>query len=135
MPKELLNRILFVEDDPDIQEVARMALELIGGFTVVTASSGKEALELLDVVKPQLILLDVMMPEMDGPTTLKKIHTQANWTDIPVIFLTAKVQEEDRKEYKELGAIDTIAKPFDPMNISNHIKQIWKNYSVIKKEN
>ncbi len=128
MSNDPLNRILFVEDDPDIQEVARMALELVGGFFVATASSGQEAIAMLDIVKPQLILLDVMMPEMDGPTTLQKIREIPAWADTPIVFLTARIQEQDRLEYQEMGATGFIAKPFDPMTLADNIKKIWQEY-------
>jgi two-component system OmpR family response regulator len=120
-----LSRILFVEDDPDIQAVARMALELVGGFTVVTCSSGQEALQQAPTVRADLILLDVMMPGMDGPTTLKELRGLTLTATTPVIFMTAKVQPQERAYYESLGAVGVIAKPFDPMGLSTTIQEIW----------
>ncbi len=120
-----LSRILFVEDDPDIQAVVRMALELVGGFTVVTCSSGREALQQAPTIQPDLILLDVMMPGMDGPTTLRELRGLALTATTPVIFMTAKVQPQERAYYESLGAVGVIAKPFDPMGLSATIQEIW----------
>ena len=122
-----LNKILHVEDEPDIQEVARMALEAIGGFTVETCSSGQEAIDKAPVFSPDLILLDVMMPGMDGPKTLQELRKIPEFVDPPVIFMTAKVQGGEIDEFKRLGAIDVIAKPFDPVALSDQIREIWNN--------
>ncbi|HJM51929.1 MAG TPA: response regulator [Alphaproteobacteria bacterium] len=122
---ETLERILFVEDEPDIQQVARMALELAGGFTVEVCSSGPEALERAPGFAPQLFLLDVMMPGMDGPTTLAELRQLPQLAATPVIFMTAKVQPAEVAQYRELGAIDVIAKPFDPMKLADTIREMW----------
>jgi two-component system, OmpR family, response regulator len=123
-----LQRILYVEDEPDIQQVAEVALEMVGGFTLNTCSSGEEAMKEALSFKPELFLLDVMMPGMDGPTTLKALRTQPGLADIPVIFMTAKVQPSEVVELKSLGALEVIAKPFDPMALANQIKQIWQQH-------
>jgi two-component system OmpR family response regulator len=120
-----LVRILYVEDEPDIQTVARLALEALGGFTVEICSSGSEALERAPGFKPQLILLDVMMPVMDGLETLKRLRGMAQFADTPVIFMTAKVQPGEVAGYKEIGAVDVIPKPFDPMALSGQVQAIW----------
>ena len=120
-----LIRILYVEDEPDIQAVARMALEALGGFTVEVCSSGKEAIERAPVFQPQFILLDVMMPGMDGPTTLKGLRALPQTATTPVTFMTAKVQADEVAQYKALGAVDVIAKPFDPMSLASKVEQIW----------
>lgn len=120
-----LKRLLFVEDEPDIQVVARLALEAVGGFQVEICSSGNEALAKSPNFGPDLILLDVMMPGMDGPTTLKALREQPLTATTPVIFMTAKVQPYEVAEYKRLGALDVIAKPFDPMQLSATINAIW----------
>ncbi len=120
-----LTRILYVEDEPDIQMVARLALETLGGFTVAICSSGNEALERAPEFQPQLILLDVMMPEMDGPTTLGKLRGLSQFASTPVIFMTAKVQPGEVAGYKEIGAVDVIPKPFDPMTLSSQVQAIW----------
>ncbi|MFA7279928.1 MAG: response regulator [Sterolibacterium sp.] len=123
---EKLTRILYVEDEPDIQVVARLALEAVGGFTVEVCSSGSEALSKFSAFRPQLILLDVMMPNMDGPTTLGKLRQLPDFAATPVIFMTAKVQPQEVASYKQLGAKDVIAKPFDPMNLASTVKDIWE---------
>jgi two-component system OmpR family response regulator len=122
----LLQRILYVEDEPDIQAVAKLALEMVGGFTVNICSSGEEALREVTAFAPDLILLDVMMPGMDGPSTLKALREMPSAADVPVIFMTAKVQPDEVAHYKSLGALDVIPKPFDPMNLSNQISALWK---------
>ncbi len=90
-----LSKILYVEDEPDIQAVAKIALESVGGLTTEVCSSGNEALEKVSVFKPDLILLDVMMPNMDGPTTMKAIREIPEFTTTPVVFMTAKVQPQE----------------------------------------
>ena len=123
-----LKYIMHVEDDPSIQQVAKIALEAVGGFNVHTCGSGKQALTDYPSVTPQLILLDVMMPGMDGPTTLQQLQTQYDLTKVPVVFMTAKVQSNEVASYKALGAADVVAKPFDPMALSNQIRQIWFDF-------
>ncbi|MAF96254.1 MAG: hypothetical protein CMM60_10945 [Rhodospirillaceae bacterium] len=120
-----LQRILYVDDEPDIQEVAKMTLEAIGGFTVETCNSGQEAIEKAAGFAPDLILLDVMMPGMDGPSTLQELRKLPKITETPVIFMTAKVQAQEIEEYKKMGAADVITKPFDPMTLSEQVKKIW----------
>ncbi len=121
-----LKRILYVEDEPDIQAVARLALEMVGGYTLEVCGSGREALEKAPGFAPQLILLDVMMPGMDGPETLKAMRGMAELAALPVIFMTAKVQPSEVAHYKELGVADVIPKPFDPMTLPTAIQSIWE---------
>jgi len=123
-----LNRILFVEDDPDIQAVGQLALEAVGGFKVTTCSSGGEALTVAPTFAPDLILLDVMMPGMDGPETLRQLRTLAATRNTPVVFMTAKVQRHEVAQYLALGAVNVIAKPFDPMTLAATIREIWTTY-------
>jgi CheY-like chemotaxis protein len=125
MAVSTLKRVLFVEDEVDIQIVARLALEAVGGFQVSICSSGQEALANAPNFGPDLILLDVMMPGMDGPSTLKALRELPLTASTPVIFMTAKVQPYEVAEYKRLGALDVIAKPFDPMRLSATINAIW----------
>jgi CheY-like chemotaxis protein len=120
-----LQRILFVEDDLDIQAVARMALEAVGGFTVEVCDSGHDAIETAPTFQPDLILLDVMMPGMDGPTTFGALRAIPQTSCTPVIFMTAKIQNHEVERYKTLGAAGVIAKPFDPMQLSAQITAIW----------
>ncbi len=125
---QTLQRILLVEDDPDIQAIAKLALEAVGGFTVEVCSSGQAALEQAPQMQPDLILLDVMMPGMDGPTTLHHLRQLDPMVNTPIIFMTAKVQNHEIEAYKAMGAIDVIAKPFDPMTLADTVKQIWTRY-------
>jgi len=120
-----LNRILYVEDEPDIRMVAQMALQAVGGFTVIACASGQEALDAAPGAGADLLLLDVMMPGMDGPTTLKGLRELPATASTPVIFMTAKVQAAEVAVYKGLGALEVIPKPFDPMELSTQIQRIW----------
>lgn len=126
---ESLKKILYVEDEPDIAYIARLALETIGGFEVVVCENGNKALLEAPVYLPDLIMLDVMMPEMDGPATLKELRKNPILAQTPVVFMTAKVQPAEISMYKELGAIDVIPKPFDPMTLAERIKVIWSRRS------
>jgi CheY-like chemotaxis protein len=121
-----LARILYVEDEPDIRAIAQMALEAVGGFTVIACASGSEALASAPGAGADLLLLDVMMPGMDGPSTLKALRELSATANTPVIFMTAKVQAAEVAQYRELGAIDVIHKPFDPMELSTQINRIWE---------
>ncbi len=120
-----LERILYVEDEPDIQAVAKIALEMVGGFTLQVCSSGQEALDSAEGFAPQLVLLDVMMPGMDGPTTLQNLRQLPALASVPVVFMTAKVQPQEVAHYKSLGAVDVIPKPFDPMSLAEQVRAIW----------
>ena len=124
-----LKKILYVEDEPDIQMIARVALENVGGFELLVCNSGAEALEKAADFYPDLFLLDVMMPGMDGPTTLLELRKIPNLEDIPVMFMTAKVQPQEIEFLKSLDVADVIAKPFDPMNLANNIRDSWKHIS------
>ncbi|MEZ5705934.1 MAG: response regulator [Burkholderiaceae bacterium] len=123
-----LSRVMYVEDEPDIQAVARVALQAVGGFTVQICSSGEEALREVPRFRPDLILLDVMMPGMDGPGTLAALRTLPGFERIPVAFMTAKVQPSEVEHYKSLGALDVVAKPFDPMKLADQIRLIWADH-------
>jgi len=120
-----LTRILYVEDDGDIRTVASFALKAVGGFTVEACASGEEALARAEGFAPQLILLDVMMPGMDGPTTLERLRSLPSMAEVPAVFMTAKVQPQEITRYRELGSLDVISKPFDPMTLSASVRQIW----------
>ncbi|HLY11935.1 MAG TPA: response regulator [Planctomycetota bacterium] len=121
-----LHRILMVEDEPDIQAVARVALEAVGGFSVDMCSSGREALERVKSCAPDLILMDVMMPGLDGPSTLQQLRADPATAGYPVIFMTAKVQSHEVKRYRDIGGLGVIAKPFDPMTLADSVRTIWE---------
>ena len=120
-----LTRILYAEDEPDIQAVAKLALEMVGGFQVLICGTGIEALEKVQDFAPDLVLLDVMMPGMDGPTALQRLRADPATAAIPAIFLTAKVQPSEVARFQALGALDVIAKPFDPMTLAAQVRQVW----------
>lgn len=120
-----LSRILYVEDEADIRTVAKMALESLGGFQVLECPSGKDALDAAPRFAPELILLDVMMPGMDGPTTLAELRKLGGLKDVPVVFMTAKVQPPEIDYYKSLGAVEVIVKPFDPMTLADQVRAAW----------
>nr|WP_315469297.1 response regulator [uncultured Undibacterium sp.] len=125
-----ISRILYVEDDLDIQAVAQIALEVVGGFTLKTCSSGAEAIAAIEQgFVPDLLLLDVMMPNMDGPTTLGELRKKQTTLSTPVIFMTAKVQSSEQDYYFTLGAIGVIAKPFDPMTLASQVRSLWEKVS------
>jgi len=127
MVKEL-KRILYVEDEPDIQAVAKIALESVGGFTVEICSSGFEALEKGSDFNPDLLLLDVMMPGMDGVSTLQELRKQPGLATTPAMFMTAKVRPSEVEQLRKEGAIDVIPKPFDPMTLSENLKSLWNKH-------
>jgi CheY-like chemotaxis protein len=117
MPK----RILIVDDEDDIREVAALSLETVAGYDVITASSGAAAVSIAAEQQPDAIVLDVMMPEMDGPTTFQKLRAQASTASIPVVFLTAKVQPSERARFSSLGAAAVLSKPFDPLTLASEL--------------
>ena len=122
-----LQRILHVEDDRSIQAVAKVALEAVGGFQVLSCSGGQEALDKVLDFAPHFILLDVMMPDMDGPQTLERLRNLSDLQQIPVAFMTAKVQPQEVEHYRQLGALDVIVKPFDAMKLAGQVRAIWSS--------
>lgn len=120
-----LHKILYVEDEPDIQAIAEMSLQVVGGFEVSLCNSGDEAIEKAEGIAPDLILLDVMMPGMDEPTTLQNLRKISSLDAVPIVFMTAKAMSSEIEELKALGAVDVIPKPFDPMELPDRIRAIW----------
>jgi len=120
-----LHKILYVEDESDIQSIARLALETVGGLELKVCSSGQEAIEVAEEYDPDLILLDVMMPGMDGPSTLAELRKIPALEGRPVVFMTAKVQPHEVAHYREIGAVDVIAKPFDPMTLADQVRKVY----------
>ncbi len=117
-------RILIIDDAEDIREVAQVSLEIIGGWEVLTASSGREGMAKALAEQPDAILLDVMMPEQDGPTTFLQLQANSATQHIPVILLTAKALAGDRRMFAELGVVSVIAKPFEPMFLASQVAQV-----------
>ncbi len=126
--KPPLSRILLVEDEPDIRTVAQLSLTALGGLTVECCASGAEALERIPEFRPDMVLLDVMMPGMDGPSTLGRLRADSATARIPVVFMTARVQPQEVVAYRAIGAIDVVAKPFDPMALPQQLRDIWDRH-------
>lgn len=123
-----LKRVLYVEDDPDIRAVARIALEVVGNFEVAVFATGEEALEQAEAFAPDLFLLDVMLPGMDGDETLIELRKQPKLADIPAMFMTAKIQPEELAKLKSSGALGVISKPFDAMTLATQMRAIWQQH-------
>lgn len=128
-PMQLKN-ILHVDDHSDILVVAQLALEKLGGYSVSTCTSGEEMLASVRERTPDLILLDVMMPRMDGLTALKLLRDIPAGRDVPVIFVTANIQPDDVAEYRKHGAIGVITKPFNPMTLARTIAALWGEFQA-----
>lgn len=118
-------RVLLVEDDDAVRRVAVLALERVGKETVLACSHGAEALDRVDGFAPDIVLLDVMMPEMDGPQTLAALRARERWADVPVVFLTAKVSPEETEALRALGAAGVLAKPFEPLRLAAQVRAIY----------
>ncbi len=114
-------KILIIDDEDDIREVAALSLESVAGWDVIRASSGAQGLARAAEQRPDAILLDVMMPGMDGPTTFKELRKNPATAKIPVLLLTAKVQGNDQRRFADLGVNAVLFKPFDPMTLSEQI--------------
>ncbi len=117
----MTKRVLIIDDEPDIREVAQLSLEMVRGWEVVSAGSGAEGLRRAGEEKPDAILLDVMMPEMDGPAVLARLQSDPATAEIPVLFLTAKVQGADQRHLAGMGVIGVLAKPFDPLTLADEM--------------
>ena len=120
-------RILHVDDEEDIRMIVSLALEVVGGLEIMQCASGAEAIAAAPGFAPDILLLDVMMPEMTGNATLIKLRELPQFATTPVIFMTAKVQDEEIRSLKALGAIEVISKPFDPITLAQMIVTIWRD--------
>ncbi len=118
-----IREVLLVDDEPDLRDIARISLSTLAGWTVRTAANGREALEALAEHKPDVILLDSMMPDMDGPTAVARFREHGAG-DVPVVFVTARTRKEDVQAYLALGARGVIAKPFDPLRLADEVRRI-----------
>ena len=125
MPERALNRICYVEDDEDIQRIVRMSLERIGKMTVTVVGDPTKAIDAIIEFKPDLVMLDWMMPVMDGPTVFRTMKTLPETSGLPVVFITAKAAQRDLDELKALGAAGTISKPFSPRDLPEQLRAIW----------
>jgi two-component system, OmpR family, response regulator len=125
MPDRPLNRICYVEDDEDIQRIVRMSLERVGKMTVEVIGDPTKAIEAMGEFHPDLVMLDWMMPAMDGPTLFKQMKLRPDTSTLPVVFITAKAAQRDLDELKALGAAGTISKPFSPKDLPEQLRAIW----------
>ena len=114
-------RVLLIDDEDDIREIAQLSLEMVAHWDVLTASSGHEGIERAAAEQPDAILLDVMMPDLDGPATLRRLRATPSTREIPVVFVTAKVKACGPETFESLGVRGVIAKPFDPLQLSNQV--------------
>jgi len=121
-----MQRLTYVEDEPDIRAIAEFALREIGGYEVDVCASGPEALERTPAFNPDIIILDVMMPGMDGIETYQRLRAIPALAQIPIIFMTAKAMKHETDRYRALGAADVIPKPFDPITLPERIQEIWQ---------
>jgi CheY-like chemotaxis protein len=124
-----VHRVLIIDDEDDIREVAALSLEATVGWEILTASSGREGIATAAREKPDAILMDVMMPEMDGPTTFKQLQANPATASIPVVLLTAKVQGVDQRRFAGLGVAAVLFKPFDPLTLATQISEVlgWQD--------
>ena len=125
MPSRPLNRICYVEDDEDIQRIARMSLERIGKLTVCVCGDPMKAIDNMKSFGPDLVLLDWMMPGMDGPTLYKKMKEHPETQALPVVFITAKASQTELDDLIRMGALGTISKPFSPKDLPDQLRALW----------
>jgi two-component system, OmpR family, response regulator len=125
MPARPLNRICYVEDDEDIQRIVRMSLERVGKMTVAVVSDPTQAIAAMTEFRPDLVMLDWMMPVMDGPTLFRQMKLRPETSALPVVFITARASQPDLDELKTLGAAGTISKPFSPKDLPDQLRAIW----------
>jgi CheY-like chemotaxis protein len=126
MSQGRLRTVLYVDDEPDIREIVELSLGLVEGLNVEVCESGERALQRLPDITPDLVLLDVMMPGTDGPTTLQRMRADPRFANIPVVFVTAKAMPAEVARFRALGAVAVIAKPFDPLQFGQQIVAIWE---------
>lgn len=126
MPTRPLEKVLYVEDDEDIQRIVRMSLERVGKMVVEIVSNSTQAIERMKAFKPDLVMLDWMMPEMDGPTLFRKMQEDPEVASLPVIFITAKASPRELEELVRLGAKGTISKPFSPKDLPDQLRSLWQ---------
>lgn len=124
---EIFNRVMCVEDDPDIRMILEFSLGRMGGLKLCLCESGARALEQVETFLPQLVLLDVMMPELSGPQTLLKLRELPSMQGVPVVFLTAKAMQDEVEALLEHGATGVIVKPFDPVTLPQNIRIYWEH--------
>jgi CheY-like chemotaxis protein len=132
----MVPRILIIDDEADIREVTALTLETVAGWQVIQAPSGAQGIRRASLEQPDAILLDVMMPDIDGPTTFQILKQNGTTTHIPILLLTAKVQGQDRRKLDALGAAAILSKPFDPLTLAADISKIlgWQDGFIPKND-
>ena len=125
MPDRPLTKICYVEDDEDIRRIVRMSLERIGKMTVEVVGDPMVAIEAMKSFSPDLVMLDWMMPGMDGPTLFKKMKEHPETGALPVVFITAKASQAELDDLVRMGAVGTISKPFNPKDLPDQLRAIW----------
>lgn len=123
-----LKKILYAEDEPDVQTVVELTVQALSDYEIKICDNGRILLDNVEEYSPDLILLDVMMPEMDGPTTLKALQSNEKTKKIPVIFMTAKAQSHEIENFQQEGILGVITKPFDPMLLCSEIGKLWEGF-------
>lgn len=122
-------KILYAEDEPDVQTVVEITVQSMSNHDIKVCSNGRQLLNCVEEYNPDLILLDVMMPEMDGPTTFENLMLNEGTKDIPVIFMTAKAQTHEVEIFMKSGVIGIITKPFDPLVLCSELEKIWERHN------
>jgi two-component system, OmpR family, response regulator len=125
LPNRPLNRVCYVEDDEDVQRIVRLSLEKLGKMTVEVVTDPNLAIDAMTAFGPDLVLLDWMMPGMDGPTLFRRMKEKAETRSLPVVFITAKAAQTDLSELLALGAAGAISKPFSPKDLPDQLRAIW----------
>ncbi|HUG76647.1 MAG TPA: response regulator [Burkholderiales bacterium] len=125
MPDRPLNRVCYVEDDEDIQRIVRVSLERVGKMTVEVVGDPTVAIKAMTAFRPDLVMLDWMMPAIDGPTLFRQMKLRPETSALPVVFITAKAAQRDLDELMALGAAGTISKPFSPKDLPDQLRAIW----------
>ena len=125
MPAQPLTRVLCVEDDDDIRRILRLSLEKVGGMTVELVADPADAMESIIAFRPELVMLDWMMPEIDGPALLRRMRENPATRGLPIVFVTAKASPRELAELRALGAAGTISKPFAPKDLPDQLRSIW----------
>jgi DNA-binding response OmpR family regulator len=126
MPDRPLIRICYVEDDEDIQRIVRMSLERVGKMTVEVVGDPTMAIDAINAFKPDLVMLDWMMPKLDGVSLFRQMQARPDTQALPVVFITAKASQRDLDELVKIGAAGTISKPFSPKDLPDQLREIWK---------
>jgi CheY-like chemotaxis protein len=126
MPDRPLNRVCYVEDDEDIQRIVRLSLEKVGKMTVEIVGDPLAAIDAMTKFRPDLVMLDWMMPGLDGPSLFRQMKLKPETSALPVVFITAKASPKELEELARMGAVGTISKPFSPRDLPEQLRAIWK---------